>query len=169
MWVFQLLYHRYVIELDIEILIDRFQSSADLDIVLELDGDFVVDQGLEKAVCENRVLASMRVKDEGIMDCAYLKKSILRELRQTRKTCGCNKRELLALDEVVVGLTVSLAKNLNFKKQRRPSLTTRALFHHPRHDKFPQLTWTPTQPSRTGIFDVIGITQCLYSLGAVMA
>jgi len=52
-WVFQLLYHRYVIELDIEILIDRFQSSADLDIVLELDGDFVVDQGLEKAVCKN--------------------------------------------------------------------------------------------------------------------
>jgi hypothetical protein len=52
-WVFQLLHHRYVIELDIEILIDRFQRSADLDIVLELDGDFVVDQGLEEAVCEN--------------------------------------------------------------------------------------------------------------------
>jgi hypothetical protein len=33
-------------------LIHRFQRAADLDIVLELDSDFVVDQGLEEAVYE---------------------------------------------------------------------------------------------------------------------
>ena len=48
MWIFPFLHHLYIIELDIEVLIDRFQSSADLDIILELDGDFVIDQGLEE-------------------------------------------------------------------------------------------------------------------------
>lgn len=53
MWIFQLLHHLYIIKLDIEVLIDRFQGPANLDIVFELDGDFVVDQGLEETDCAN--------------------------------------------------------------------------------------------------------------------
>jgi len=48
MRILQLFHHLYIIELDVEILIDRFQGSANLDIILELDGDFVIDQGLEE-------------------------------------------------------------------------------------------------------------------------
>ena len=48
-WVFQVLDDLDFIKLDIEILIDRLEDTADLNIVLELDGDFVVHQGLEEA------------------------------------------------------------------------------------------------------------------------
>jgi hypothetical protein len=48
MGILQLLDHLYIIQLDIEVLVNRFQCAADLDIVLELDGDFVVDQGFEE-------------------------------------------------------------------------------------------------------------------------
>lgn len=43
MWVFQLLHHLYVIELDIEILIDGAESAFYLDIVLQFDGNFVIN------------------------------------------------------------------------------------------------------------------------------
>ena len=49
MGILQLLHHRDVIELDIEVLVDRFQGPTYLDVVLELDGDFMVDQRLEEA------------------------------------------------------------------------------------------------------------------------
>ena len=52
MGIFQLFHHLYIIELNIEVLIDRFQGPADLNVVLELDGDFMVNQGLEEAVCK---------------------------------------------------------------------------------------------------------------------
>ena len=55
MGILQLLNHLYIIQLDIEILINRFQCAADLDIVLELDGDFVVDQGLEETGSQGQV------------------------------------------------------------------------------------------------------------------
>lgn len=50
MWVFQVLNHLDFIELNIEVLIDRLEDTADLDIVLEFDSDFVVHQGLEEAM-----------------------------------------------------------------------------------------------------------------------
>ncbi len=50
MRILQLFHHLYIIELDVEVLIDRFKSSPYLNIVLELDGDLVVDQCLEEAV-----------------------------------------------------------------------------------------------------------------------
>ena len=51
MRIFELFHHLYIIELDVEVLVDRFQGSTDLYVVLELDGDFVVDQCLEEAIC----------------------------------------------------------------------------------------------------------------------
>jgi hypothetical protein len=50
MRILQLFHHLYVIELDVEVLVDRFQGPTYLDIVLELDGDFVVNQCLKEAV-----------------------------------------------------------------------------------------------------------------------
>lgn len=47
--VLDLLHDRDVIELDIEVLVDALEGAADLNIVLELDGDRGVDQGLEEA------------------------------------------------------------------------------------------------------------------------
>lgn len=38
-----------VVQLDVEVLVDALERAADLDVVLELDGDLVVDQGLEEA------------------------------------------------------------------------------------------------------------------------
>lgn len=37
-----------VVELDVEVLIDALEDTADLDVVLELDGHLVVDEGLEE-------------------------------------------------------------------------------------------------------------------------
>lgn len=43
------LIHRLsVIQLDIQILIDALQRPTDLDFILELHGDFVLDEGLEE-------------------------------------------------------------------------------------------------------------------------
>lgn len=43
------LIHRLrVIQLDVEVLIDALQRPADLDFVLELHGDFVLDEGFEE-------------------------------------------------------------------------------------------------------------------------
>ena len=39
-----------VLELDVEVLVDALKGAADLDVVLELDCDLVVDQGLEETV-----------------------------------------------------------------------------------------------------------------------
>lgn len=49
MRVLQLLHHTNIIQLDIQILINALQRAADLDVVLELDRDFVVDERLEEA------------------------------------------------------------------------------------------------------------------------
>lgn len=39
-----------VVELNVEILIDALERSADLDVILELNCDLVVDERLEEAV-----------------------------------------------------------------------------------------------------------------------
>jgi hypothetical protein len=48
--VSQLLMDRDVVELDVEVLVNRLERAGHLDVVLELDGDGLVDEGLEEAV-----------------------------------------------------------------------------------------------------------------------
>lgn len=48
MRVFDLFHHTDIVKLDVEVLIDRLQRPADLDVVLELDRYFLVDKSLEE-------------------------------------------------------------------------------------------------------------------------
>jgi hypothetical protein len=48
MRIFEFLHHRYVVELDVEILIHAFEGPAELNVVLELHGHLVVDESLEE-------------------------------------------------------------------------------------------------------------------------
>lgn len=56
MRVFQLLHDLYIIELDIKELVNGFKNAFDRDIVLELNGHFMVDEGLEEAKAHESVL-----------------------------------------------------------------------------------------------------------------
>ena len=56
MGVLQLLHDLYVIELDIKELVNGFKDAFNRDIVLEFNGHFVVDEGLEEAKAHNLVL-----------------------------------------------------------------------------------------------------------------
>jgi hypothetical protein len=47
--VFQLLNYLDIIQLDVQVLVHALQRSTDLDVVLELNGDLMVDEGLEEA------------------------------------------------------------------------------------------------------------------------
>lgn len=49
MRVFQLFKYRDVVKLDVEKLVDGFQRAGDGDVVFELHGDRMVDEGLEEA------------------------------------------------------------------------------------------------------------------------
>lgn len=49
MGVLDLLHDLDVVELDVEILVDALEGALQLYIVLELNGDLMVDEGLEKA------------------------------------------------------------------------------------------------------------------------
>ena len=46
--VLELLQDLDIIELDVEVLVDALQGPPDLNVILELDGDLVVDEGLEE-------------------------------------------------------------------------------------------------------------------------
>lgn len=50
MRVFDLLDNLDVVELDIEVLVNALEGSLELNVVLELDGDLVVDEGLEETM-----------------------------------------------------------------------------------------------------------------------
>lgn len=50
MRIFHFLKYLNIIQLDVEELVDGFQGAFDGDVVFELDGDFVVDEGFEEAV-----------------------------------------------------------------------------------------------------------------------
>lgn len=64
--ILELLEHLDVVELDVEVLIDALEDAADLDVVLELDRDLVVDEGLEEAVvCVRVSLGSRRTEEWG--------------------------------------------------------------------------------------------------------
>jgi len=49
MGIFQLLDDLYLVELDVEVLVDALERAADLNIVFQLDRDLVVDERLEEA------------------------------------------------------------------------------------------------------------------------
>lgn len=53
-WVFHLFNHSNIIKLDIQVLIHALQCPPDRDIVLQFDGDLMVDQRLEEAEEEHR-------------------------------------------------------------------------------------------------------------------
>jgi hypothetical protein len=42
-----------VVELDVEVLVDRFQDSTNTDVILKLNGDSLVSQSLEEAAVPN--------------------------------------------------------------------------------------------------------------------
>ena len=85
MRVLQLLDDGDVIELDVEVLVDALEGAAKLDVVLELDGDLVVDERLEEAggslsaSCRRCVAVPATVEKprcKGLV-LTYLKKSIV--------------------------------------------------------------------------------------------
>lgn len=45
-----LIYRLSIIELDVEILVYAFEGPTDLDLVLEFDGDFVLDERFKEAI-----------------------------------------------------------------------------------------------------------------------
>jgi hypothetical protein len=46
----QLIHRLCIVQLDIQILVHTLERAADLDFVLEFDGDFVLDECFEEAV-----------------------------------------------------------------------------------------------------------------------
>lgn len=50
MRILELLDHRDVVELDVEVLVDALEDAADLDVVFELDRDLMVDERFEEAL-----------------------------------------------------------------------------------------------------------------------
>lgn len=77
--------HLDVVELDVEVLIDRLQDSTDADVILELDGDGLVGEGLEEAV---KGAVSAQIVDIALRNGLglYLKKSMMAEVSPGR--CG---------------------------------------------------------------------------------
>ena len=49
MWILELVHHRDIVQLDIQVLIHALQRSADGDVIFQFDGDFVVDESFEEA------------------------------------------------------------------------------------------------------------------------
>lgn len=49
MGVLQLFNNLYIVELDVEELVHRFQYASDRDVILEFHSNFVVDKGFEEA------------------------------------------------------------------------------------------------------------------------
>lgn len=43
-----------IVELDVEVLVDRFQGAADADVIFQLDGDGLVGESFEEAVKNER-------------------------------------------------------------------------------------------------------------------
>ena len=62
MRVLELFHNLYVVELDVEKLVDGFESAADGDVILKLDGDFVVNESLEETRREWSAYISPQLK-----------------------------------------------------------------------------------------------------------
>lgn len=68
--------HFDIVQLDVQVLIDRLQDSADADIILKLDSDRLVGKGLEEAVrAMVSVLIGVNRGRNGVR--RYLKKSMM--------------------------------------------------------------------------------------------
>lgn len=65
-----------VVELDVEVLVDRLQNTTNADVIFELDGDGLVGKGLEEATGETM---SARAVGIGLRNGLrlYLKKSMM--------------------------------------------------------------------------------------------
>ena len=50
MRILHLFHNTNIIQLDIQILVNTLQRPPDLDIVLQLDRDFVIDEGFEETI-----------------------------------------------------------------------------------------------------------------------
>ena len=48
MWIFQLVQDNYVVEFDVQVLIDGFEGAADGNVVFQLDRHRLLGQGFEK-------------------------------------------------------------------------------------------------------------------------
>ena len=59
----QLFHDLYIIELDIKELVNRFKNAFDRDIVLEFNGHFMVDEGLEEAKAHKLELGKREALD----------------------------------------------------------------------------------------------------------
>ena len=46
-----------IVELNIEVLVDRFQGAADTDVIFQLDGDGLVGESFEEAVERERLVS----------------------------------------------------------------------------------------------------------------
>jgi hypothetical protein len=46
----QLIYRLCIVQLDVQVLVHALECAADLDFVLEFDGDFVLDERFEEAI-----------------------------------------------------------------------------------------------------------------------
>ena len=46
-----------IVELDVEVLVDRFQGAADADVIFQLDGDGLVGESFEEAVERERLVS----------------------------------------------------------------------------------------------------------------
>lgn len=57
MRILELLKHLYIIQFDVQELVDGFERASYGDIIFELDGDFVVHKGFEEAECYVSVVA----------------------------------------------------------------------------------------------------------------
>ena len=80
MRIFQLFHNRNVVQLDIEILVHALERAPKLDIILQLNGDLLVNQGLEKAVNHVSLLLYSIYTKQGLRRgrvLVYLKNSIV--------------------------------------------------------------------------------------------
>ncbi len=87
MRILQLILQLNIIQLDIQELVDRFEGAFDRDVVLELDGHFMVDEGLEEARDNNvsTVQGTTRVNldwSKEVQNAMYLKNNIALLLRR---------------------------------------------------------------------------------------
>lgn len=69
-----------VVELDVEVLVHALEGAAELDVVLELDGHLMVDEGLKEArEAVSRcpyIQTSSKILRKGAERCAHLKNSM---------------------------------------------------------------------------------------------
>ena len=75
--VFELLYHRDVVEFNIEELVNRLERSSYGDVVFEFNRDFVIHKSFEETI--PMYMSSVKVRGKRIyaLEYAYLKNSIL--------------------------------------------------------------------------------------------